>query len=103
MKKVTLNDNRPVYSFPSALITSVDSSVRPNIVTLGEVFNVSICNSVIVGIAVRPATYSDGQITGQREFVVNLPTAAIAEKVDACGSVSGRKGTAVHPLLLHSR
>lgn len=92
MKKAQIGDYRPVYPSPAALVTSVDPSGRANIITLGEVFNVSIRNPVIIGISIRPATYSYGLITAQREFVVNLPTAAIAAKVDGCGSVSGRNG-----------
>lgn len=81
---------RPVYPSPAALITSVDAEGRPNVITLGEVFNVSIREPLILGIAIRPATYSHGSISSTREFVVNLPTARILDKVDGCGTVSFR-------------
>jgi flavin reductase (DIM6/NTAB) family NADH-FMN oxidoreductase RutF len=81
---------RPVYPSPAALITSIDAEGRPNIITLGEVFNISIREPVILGIAVRPATYSHGLISETKEFVINLPTTAIMDKVDRCGMVSGR-------------
>jgi flavin reductase (DIM6/NTAB) family NADH-FMN oxidoreductase RutF len=83
---------RPVYPSPAALISSMDRAGRPNIITLGEVFNISIREPVILGIAIRPATYSHGSISATKEFVVNLPTTAILEKVDRCGRVSGRTG-----------
>lgn len=82
---------RPVYPSPAALITSVDADGRPNIITLGEVFNISIREPVILGIAIRPATYSHGLISATRQYVVNLPTTALLEKVDGCGRVSGRR------------
>ena len=82
---------RPVYPSPAALITSVAADGSPNIVTLGECFNVSIRRPVIMGIAIRTATYSHGLIRQQGEFVINLPTAALVEKVDAVGMVSGRE------------
>jgi len=90
MAKVQIRPFRPVYPSPAALITSVDERGRPNIVTLGECFNVSIRSPVIVGIAIRTATYSYGLIRRQGEFAVNLPTVELLEKVDGIGSVSGR-------------
>jgi flavin reductase (DIM6/NTAB) family NADH-FMN oxidoreductase RutF len=81
---------RPVYPSPAALITSVDAAGAPNVLTLAEVFNVSIRNPVILGIAVRKATYSYGLIVASGEFTVNMPTTAILEQVDQVGSISGR-------------
>jgi len=91
MAKCRIQPARPVYPSPAALITSVDPEGRANIVTLGECFNVSIARPVILGIAIRTATYSHGLIREAGEFVVNLATAALVEKVDGIGSVSGRK------------
>ena len=34
-----------MYPSPAALITSIDDQGRPNIITLGEVFNISIRKS----------------------------------------------------------
>jgi flavin reductase (DIM6/NTAB) family NADH-FMN oxidoreductase RutF len=89
--KTEVKAYRPVYPSPAALITSVDAQGRPNVITLGEVFNVSIREPVILGIAIRPATYSHGLISETKQFVINLPSAAIMDKVDRCGMVSGRK------------
>jgi flavin reductase (DIM6/NTAB) family NADH-FMN oxidoreductase RutF len=90
MSKVQVKPHRPVYPTPAGLITSVDALGKPNIITLGEVFNISISRPVILGIAIRKATYSHGLISETREYVVNLPTVAISEQVLACGRVSGR-------------
>ena len=90
MAKRQVKPNRPVYPTPAALVTSVDEGGRPNIITLGEVFNISIRNPVILGIAIRKATYSHSLISRTREYVVNLPGRAISEEVWFCGSVSGR-------------
>ncbi len=92
MRKRRIKPFRPVYPSPAALITSVDKSGRANIITLAEVFNISVRDPVIVGIAIRPATYSYSLIKETREFTVNLPTASILKKVDRCGCVSGRDG-----------
>lgn len=90
MPKKQVPPNRPVYPTPAALITSVDEDGTPNILTLGEVFNISISEPVILGIAIRQSRYSHTLISQTREYVVNLPTTAIADKVWYCGSVSGR-------------
>ena len=91
--KVRLSDvYRPVYPTPAGLITSVDRNGAPYIITLGEVFNLSIRNPVIVGIAIAPPRYSHTLISETGEFVVNLPTAAMKDSVLGCGSCSGRDG-----------
>jgi flavin reductase (DIM6/NTAB) family NADH-FMN oxidoreductase RutF len=91
MPKVTVDPMRPVYPTPAALITCVDPvSGRANIITLGEVFNVSLRRPPIVGLGIRKATWSHGLIAGTREFVVNIPTTAILRETDFCGSHSGR-------------
>jgi flavin reductase (DIM6/NTAB) family NADH-FMN oxidoreductase RutF len=88
--KRVVTPHRPVYPTPAGLITSVDASGRPNVLTLGEVFNISIARPVIVGIAIRKERYSHGLISETGEYVVNLPNQVIADKVWYCGSVSGR-------------
>ena len=90
-RKISLKPERPVYPSPAALITSIDKDGKPNVLTLGECFNVSIRKPVIVGIAIRKATYSYSLIVERGEFGVNLPSANLIEKVDLVGTISGRK------------
>lgn len=90
MAKKLIDMFRPVYPTPAGLITSVDRDGKPNIITLGEVYNLSIRNPVIVGLGIAPQRYSHQLIKQTGEFVVNLPTSKIAREVDICGSVSGR-------------
>lgn len=92
IEKIQLSPRRPVYPTPVGLITSVDRMGRPNIIALGEVFNLSIVQPVWVGISVREATYSHGLIKEQGEFVVNLPNADLMDQVLGCGQCSGRDG-----------
>ncbi len=92
MKKQIEQVFRPVNPSPAGLITSADENGKPNVLTLGEIFNISIRKPLIMGVAIRPATYSNGLIRKTGEFVINLTTADIVEKVDRCGSVSGRDG-----------
>ena len=90
MNRRSVKPFRPVHPSPAALVTSVSGDGRPNIITLGEVFNVSIGGPVILGIAIAKPRYSHELISAAREYVVNLPTSSMVETVDRCGSVSGR-------------
>ena len=90
MKKKRLKPFRPVYPSPAGLVTSISEDGKPNIITLGEIFNISIASPVIVGIAIHKHRYSHTLISTTREYVVNCPTAAMVEIVDKVGSVSGR-------------
>jgi flavin reductase (DIM6/NTAB) family NADH-FMN oxidoreductase RutF len=90
MPKVQIRPNRPVYPTPAALITCADEDGTPNVLTLGETFNISISRPVILGIAIRRSRYSHELISRTREYVVNLPTQAISEQVWFCGRTSGR-------------
>ena len=89
-KIVSYEFSRPVYPTPAALITSADSEGKPNIITLGETFNLSIRKPVILGIALMPVRYSYKLIKESGEFVVNLPTSKMIDQVIQCGSASGR-------------
>jgi len=91
MSKVQIRPYRPIYPTPAGLITSIAPDGRANIITLGEIFNLSLRSPTIVGVAIRKATYSHGLIAQSGEYVVNLPTTRILAEVDRCGSVSGRK------------
>ncbi|OPZ15064.1 MAG: Flavoredoxin [candidate division BRC1 bacterium ADurb.BinA364] len=92
MAKVSIPPFRPVHPSPAALITCADADGKPNIITLAEVFNISLRNPVIVAVAVRPATYSHGLISATREYTINLPPTSLTWAMDRCGTTSGRDG-----------
>lgn len=77
-----------LYPCPVALVTCSDGKGKDNIVTLAWV---GVANSTPPTIAagIRPTRYSASLIDKSREFVVNIPTVDILEKVDYCGVVSG--------------
>ena len=83
---------RPVYPSPAGLIASGGGARQPNIMTAGEIFNVSLKTPVIAGISIRKATYTHSLIRESGEFTINFPTVALLEKVDLIGSISGRDG-----------
>lgn len=90
LNKVQIPSQRPIYPTPAGLVTTVDRDGKPNIITLGEIYNLSIRKPVIVGLGIAPERYSHQLLCECREFVVNLPTAALLDKVLVCGQVSGR-------------
>ena len=93
MNKTTIDvPFRPVYPSPAALIVSADENKKSNIMTAGEVFNISLRNPCIIGIALRKATYTHSLISKTKEFTVNFPTSAMLKQVDQVGMISGRDG-----------
>ena len=92
MQKRSIKPFRPAYPSPAALVTSISEEGRPNIITLGEVFNISIG----VGPTGDPG-HRDRQApllapTDQRHPRVRgeFPHVPMVQTVDLCGTVSGR-------------
>jgi len=93
MKKVRINTPfRPVYPSPAAMIVSVDSNGTPNVMSAGEVFNISLKDPCIIGIALRKATYTHQLISESKEFTVNFPSIHQLHMMDLVGTCSGRDG-----------
>ena len=93
MQKTRVNNPfRPVFPTPAGLIVSIDENKNPNVMTAAEIFNIGLKNPVIIGIALRKATYTHSLIVKSGQFTANLPGRAILEKVDLVGSISGRDG-----------
>jgi len=92
MKTKIAKPFRPVYPSPAGLIVSVDGKGKPNVMTAGEVFNISLKEPCIIGIALRKATYTHSLICASKEFTVNFPTKAILKAMDQVGTISGRDG-----------
>jgi flavin reductase (DIM6/NTAB) family NADH-FMN oxidoreductase RutF len=86
--KVQIPSQRPIYPTPAGLVTTVDQEGKANVITLGEIYNLRIWKPVIVGLGITPQRYSHRLLCECREFVVNLPTAAILDKVLASWEVN---------------
>jgi flavin reductase (DIM6/NTAB) family NADH-FMN oxidoreductase RutF len=62
---------------------------KPNLITIA--WTGSVCSDPpMLSIAVRPERHSHSIIKTTGEFVVNIPSAALAKWTDWCGVVSGR-------------
>ena len=79
-----------LFPTPVVLVTCVDETGKPNIITLAWVGVVS-SEPPMIGISIRPERYSHACVKRLKEFVVNLPTEEMVRKVDACGVLSGRE------------
>jgi flavin reductase (DIM6/NTAB) family NADH-FMN oxidoreductase RutF len=71
------------------LATSVDKNGKPNIIPLAWAMPTSF-DPPLVAISVGTRRYSHELIAGGGEFVVNIPPISILDKVQLCGSRSGR-------------
>ncbi|MCS7131377.1 MAG: flavin reductase family protein [Hadesarchaea archaeon] len=73
----------------TVLVTSIDKMGRANIITLSWAMPTSF-DPPLVAISVGEQRYSHELIESCKEFVVNIPSQDILEKVQLCGSRSGR-------------
>jgi len=91
-KKIELHPEKYVnFSPPSpvVLVTCSSQDGKHNIITVGMYMPISF-NPPLVAIGISPKRYSHKLIKELGEFVVNVPTREIVEKVVYCGTVSGR-------------
>jgi flavin reductase (DIM6/NTAB) family NADH-FMN oxidoreductase RutF len=87
--KVSKSPYTALFPSPVILVTCVEQSGKPNIITLA--WAGTVCSDPpMVGIGINPKRYSSGLIETSGEFVVNIPTRSILKEVDFCGAVSGR-------------
>lgn len=74
---------------PPALVTC-GTAEKPNILTIAWTGIVST-HPPMTYISVRPNRYSYALLLEHGEFVINLPTSAMAKTVDLCGMKTGAK------------
>ncbi len=78
-----------MFPCPVVLVSCVDSSGKPNIITLA--WAGTVCSDPpTLGLGIRPHRYSYKLIEDSGEFVVNIPSKNILKETDFCGMVSGR-------------
>ena len=87
--KVKKNPWSALFPCPVVLVTCIDSTGKPNIITLAWA-GVVCSDPPILSLGIRPQRHSYRMIEATREFVVNIPTTKILKETDYCGMVSGR-------------
>ncbi len=89
MSKVTWKAGTMLAPVPPALI-SCGTMAKPNVMTAA--WTGIICTEpTLVYVSIRPTRYSNELIRQSGEFVINVPTVALAKAVDLCGVKSGRE------------
>lgn len=87
MKKTLGAQESYLYPTPCVLVSC--GKKKPNIITVA--WCGVLCSSPpTIGVSIRPQRYSYPIIMEEKAFGVNIPTADMAEKVDICGTTSGR-------------
>jgi len=90
-KKIPLSKaHRLVNHGPVVLVTSQVKGSRPNIIAVAWITPLCL-NPPRVGISISENHYSHKLILEGGEFVVNVPSAAMASKVLLCGKISGKE------------
>ncbi|MBR1840770.1 MAG: flavin reductase family protein [Alphaproteobacteria bacterium] len=88
MTKITWKPGTMLAPVPPALI-SCGTMEKPNVMTAA--WTGIICSDpTLVYVSIRPSRFSNTLIRETGEFVINVPTIALAKAVDLCGVKSGR-------------
>ena len=75
---------------PAAILTCSDENGKVNPITVAWVTSISK-QPPLYGVSVSPLRYSHDIIKKSKEFVINFAPFDIAEKVNFCGTHTGRK------------
>jgi len=89
MARINLKAGALTAPLPPVLVT-VRSGGVSNIITIGWT-GILATSPPKTYISVRPSRHSHKMLGESREFVINLPTAALAPAVDYCGIYTGAK------------
>lgn len=89
MAKVTWKGSALLAPVPPALVTC-GTMEQPNVLTVAWT-GIVCTHPAMTYISVRPQRHSFGLIQKSGEFVINLPTSAMAKAVDFCGMKTGAK------------
>ena len=89
MAKITWKGGALLAPVPPALVTC-GTMEHPNVLTIGWT-GIVCTHPAMTYISVRPTRHSYGIIEQSGEFVINLPTSAMAKAADFCGMRSGAK------------
>jgi len=86
----TRKPSTALYPVPVALVTCIDETERPNIITLAWV-GVVCSEPPQIAISVRPGRHSHPMIERTGQFVAAIPSEDLLHATDLCGVVSGRE------------
>jgi flavin reductase (DIM6/NTAB) family NADH-FMN oxidoreductase RutF len=86
--KIERRPSTALLPTPVVLVSVAGEGARANLLTIA--WTGIVCSAPpMLSVAVRPSRHSYGLITAARDFVVNIPPAALVEAVDRAGVWSG--------------
>lgn len=89
MKK-SLGARTLAYPTPVWLVGTYDAAGKPNLMTAA--WAAIVCSKPpSVGVSLRKATYSYGNIVARKAFTINVPSEKQVKEADYCGIASGRE------------
>lgn len=101
MGKVAFKPGTMIYPLPVVMVTCGDSPENYNIITIA--WTGTICSDPpMCYISVRRERHSHALISKNREFVINIATASMAQATDWCGVKSGRDQNKFTAMGLHA-
>lgn len=90
MAKLNWKPGTMLYPVPAVLVTCGTAQDGYNIITIA--WTGTVCSDPpMCSVSIRPERYSYDIIKRNKEFVINLTTAALARATDWCGVKSGRE------------
>ena len=93
MKKKEIHLHQPfigLFPVPVVLISCFDAVTKKNnIITVGWI-GVACSEPPMISCAIRPSRYSYNLIRDTGDFVINIPSIEMLDKVDQIGKISGR-------------
>ena len=78
-----------VFPTPVFVVGSYDKSNRPNVMAVAW-GGICCSNPPCIGIAIREATYTYGNIMARKAFTISIPSEQFIKEADYFGIVSGR-------------
>lgn len=93
MSKQQFKPGNMLYPLPVVFVTGGDLSSKDpsDLCLMTAAWTGTVCSDpAMTYVSIRPSRYSHDIIEKHMEFALNLPTAALARKLDHCGVISGR-------------
>lgn len=87
MPKIELPPSEALYPVPVVLVSSGDKD-RANIITIAWC-GIVCSGPPLLSISIRPSRHSYKMIRDKGDFVINIPSEELLEKIDFCGMISG--------------
>jgi len=88
--KVPVGTKTVVYPAPAFVVGTYDKNGKPNAATAAWC-GVCCSQPPCIGVSLRKATYTYGNIVERKAFTINIPSEVYVKEVDYFGIASGRK------------